>query len=100
MEGGLSSIRIEKSVTLTLPAPDVELRLKYWQGSVNGHRFKDLELITRRFRLPGAYIRKVANISVANAGATTAPAAVPAGPNTDPTAAPTATVPASLEALS
>jgi hypothetical protein len=68
LEGGLSSIRIEKSVTLTLPAPDAELRLKYWQSSVNGHRFKDLKLITRRFRLPGAYIRKVANISVANAG--------------------------------
>ena len=68
LEGGLSSNRTEKSVTLVLPAPDVDLRQRYWQSAINGHRFEDLELITQRFRLPGSYIRQVADIAVANAG--------------------------------
>lgn len=68
MEGGLSGDRTTKAVTLTLPVPSAELRHRFWKQNINGHPVDHLDKIAERFRLPGDFIRKVADGAMAHAG--------------------------------
>jgi hypothetical protein len=66
-EGGLRGSRAEQSLTLTLPPPDLSLRLRCWQSALNGTPVQDLEGISARFILPERYIRQTAAMAVTQA---------------------------------
>ncbi|MGA7733165.1 MAG: ATP-binding protein [Chloroflexia bacterium] len=67
-EGGLRGGLAEQSLTLTLPVPDLELRLRHWQGALGQTPVEDLEQIASRFILPNSYIRQTAAMAVVQAG--------------------------------
>ncbi|MBX2998657.1 MAG: ATP-binding protein [Caldilineaceae bacterium] len=66
-EGGLRGSRAEQALTLTLPPPDLSLRLRFWQSALNGAPVQDLEGISARFILPDRYIRQTAAMAVTQA---------------------------------
>lgn len=68
MEGGLCSSTTAKAITLALPVPGAHLRSRFWKESFNGHPVDSPDRIADRFRLPGDFIRKVAQGAVAHAG--------------------------------
>ncbi|MCA9968899.1 MAG: ATP-binding protein [Anaerolineales bacterium] len=65
--GGLKGALAETAVTLELPLPDAAQRRRHWLASLAGYPVADLETISRRFHLPGGYIRQVAGLAVAQA---------------------------------
>ena len=67
-EGGLGSHVTEKAVTLTIPTPDIGLRKRFWAQSFKSGDFESLDDISKRFRLPGGYIKQAAETALANAG--------------------------------
>lgn len=63
-EGGLSDLPSEQVLTLNMPNPGPVLREKLWQQHIpKGWQLENPEAIARRFRLPGEYIRQIANMS-------------------------------------
>jgi hypothetical protein len=66
-EGGLRGSRAEQALTLTLPPPDLPLRLRYWQSALDGVPVQDLDGINARFILPDRYIRQTAAMAVTQA---------------------------------
>lgn len=66
-EGGLRGSRAEQALTLTLPPPDLPLRLRCWQSALNGTPVQDLAGISARFILPERYIRQTAAMAVTQA---------------------------------
>jgi hypothetical protein len=74
LEGGLRGPRAERAVTLRLPALERPERLRLWERGFDGHPVAELDAITDRFHLPGAYIGEVAAKAVANAALADRPA--------------------------
>ena len=68
LEGGLRGDLAEQALTLVLPSPDLELRLRHWRAALETATAQDLEQIASRFILPGGYIRQTAAMAVAQAG--------------------------------
>jgi hypothetical protein len=68
LEGGLRGNLAEKALTLTLPPPDLDLRLRFWRSALGSTPTADLNEIAARFILPGGYIRQTASMAVAQAG--------------------------------
>jgi hypothetical protein len=66
-EGGLRGSVAERALALSLPQPDLALRLQLWQASL-GDRAVALEHIAASFILPAGYIRQVAPMAIAQAG--------------------------------
>ena len=66
-EGGLRGGGVDKAVTLSLPLGEARLRQRLWQDALGGHPVTDLEVISRRFHLPGGLIRQAAGLAVAEA---------------------------------
>lgn len=66
-EGGLRGRRAEQSITLTLPAPGLDLRRRHWEQALAGHPTPDLDLVAARFHMPGGYIRQAGRMAVAQA---------------------------------
>jgi hypothetical protein len=66
-EGGLRGSLAEQALTVTLPAPDLALRLRHWQVTLAETPAEDLTQIAARFILPGGYIRQVATMAIAQA---------------------------------
>ncbi|MDH5179217.1 MAG: ATP-binding protein, partial [Gammaproteobacteria bacterium] len=68
LEGGVSSKRSERMLTLTLNAPDLEMRERYWRRALNGTPHQDLDRIVDHFHVSGGYIKHMAALSAAVAG--------------------------------
>lgn len=66
-EGGLKGPLAERALTLAVPLPQVEQRLRLWQQALTGHPVPDLEEIAERFLLPGGHIRQVGAMAIAQA---------------------------------
>jgi hypothetical protein len=66
-EGGLQGPLIEKALTLAVPLPQHEQRLRLWRRALVGRSSKDLHEIASRFLLPGGHIRQVGSMAVAQA---------------------------------
>ncbi len=66
-EGGLRGGLIERALTLSLPQPDLTLRLRLWQAALVGVPATDLAQIANRFILPAGYIRQAASLAIAQA---------------------------------
>ena len=66
-EGGIRGEIAERAVTLAIPFLDVEQRARCWQEALEGQPVADLAAISRRFHLPGGYIRQAAAGATANA---------------------------------
>ena len=68
LEGGLRGDLAEQALTLVLPWPDLELRLRHWRAALATVSAQDLEQIAARFILPGGYLRQTAAMAVGQAG--------------------------------
>lgn len=66
-DGGMSNRAAEKSITLNLPRPGFDERRRLWRAAVNSFPLADLDKISRRFHLPGDYIRQAAGIAITQA---------------------------------
>jgi hypothetical protein len=66
-EGGIRGRAVEKAITLMLPAPRHEHRIRYWQEALAGYQIEHLSEISERFHLPGGYIRQAATMAIAHA---------------------------------
>lgn len=66
-EGGLKGPVAEKALTLTLPVPGFEQRLRHWQQVFERQPVPDLTLISERFHLPGGYIRRAGHMALLQA---------------------------------
>lgn len=63
-EGGLSDTPSEQVLTLTLPDPSPSLRQKLWKQQIPlGWQLENPETIAKQFRIPGDYIRQIAQMS-------------------------------------
>lgn len=67
LEGGLQESTCMSLVTLTLPAPRLELRRRHWDKAFAGQQVHDLATISERLHLPGGYIRQIAAMAMAHA---------------------------------
>ena len=67
LEGGLAEEPGQRSLTLSLPAPDRRLRRRLWQSALSGPDSEDLDAIATSFHLGGGYIRQAAAIATARA---------------------------------
>jgi hypothetical protein len=66
-EGGLKGPLAEKALTLAVPLPQVEQRLRLWQQALSGHQVQGLQEIAERFLIPGGHIRQVGTLALAQA---------------------------------
>ncbi|HEX5164157.1 MAG TPA: ATP-binding protein [Thermomicrobiales bacterium] len=66
-EGGLSGAALERAVTLTTPVAGYDERRRYWQATLPDVPAAELEEITRRFQVPGGYIRQMGPIATTQA---------------------------------
>jgi hypothetical protein len=66
-EGGLRGALAEHALTLALPLPGADLRLRHWRLALGEHAGPDLPAIAERFHLPGGYIRQAGALAVAQA---------------------------------
>jgi hypothetical protein len=67
LEGGLRGTLTEQAISLTIPMASADLRLRHWQQVLQGHASMDLQEISERFQIPGAYIRQAASIAITHA---------------------------------
>ena len=68
IEGGVAEEAAEGAVTLHLAAPDAGERERTWRRALNGRPVERLEAIVDQFPRGGGYIRRAAEIAVAQAG--------------------------------
>jgi hypothetical protein len=66
-EGGIDVSDTEHLVNLTLHFPDKNQRTRMWQHHLRGVNVNNMEDISRQFRLPGDFIKQVAQIAQGNA---------------------------------
>lgn len=66
-EGGLAERATSNVVTISLPAPRVELREVSWRRALGDRPVDDLDTIADRFHLAGGFIRRAADIACAHA---------------------------------
>ncbi len=66
-EGGLRGPVAEKALTLSLPVPAFDQRLRHWQQVFDQHPVEDLLGISERFHLPGGYIRQAGSMAMVQA---------------------------------
>jgi hypothetical protein len=67
LEGGVRGKAVDKAVTLTIPAPGIDHRRRYWQEALAGYPVADLAEISERFHIPGGYIRQASAMAIAQA---------------------------------
>jgi hypothetical protein len=67
MEGGIRGPLAENALTLSLPTPGADLRLRHWRRVLDGQAGPELQAISERFRLPGGYIRQAATLALTQA---------------------------------
>lgn len=68
VEGGLRGGLAERALTLTLPQPDLDLRLRLWEAALGDVPANGLAQIAGSFILPAGYIRQAAPMAIAQAG--------------------------------
>lgn len=62
-EGGIEDLDSTQLVSLDMPSLHMEERGLLWQRHLHGLHIDDVDAVALRFRLPGDYIRQVANIA-------------------------------------
>lgn len=67
MEGGIRGPLAENALTLSLPIPGADLRLRHWRRALADRAGPELQGISERFRLPGGYIRQAATLALTQA---------------------------------
>ena len=66
-EGGFRGGPSARALTVHLPLPDPALRRRYWLQALAGRPCPDLDAVSRRFQMPGGYIRQAGAMAVARA---------------------------------
>src|SRR5438093_9492446 len=66
-QGGVRGAGVERAVTLSLDAPQVELRRRHWLAACGAEGIENVGAIAERFRLNAGAIRRVAPLAKTHA---------------------------------
>lgn len=66
-EGGLRGAAAERGVTVVIPSPKSDERMRHWEAALGGHPVEDLRAVSERFHLPAGYIGRAATMAIAHA---------------------------------